>query len=109
MDKCIYAIGKDFKVAMYEYDEENNRIGAQCSEKKYPDRIELNRNSFQSYHFNVFTLACLNNIFDKEELMILYRIINSTDNTENNIDKNEDEKSSNYKKFEDSIVNSIFR
>ena len=33
----------------------------------------------------------------------------STDNTENNIDKNEDEKSSNYKKFEDSIVNSIFR
>ena len=31
MDKCIYAIGKDFKVAMHEYDEENNSIGAQCS------------------------------------------------------------------------------
>ena len=83
MDKCIYAIGKDFKVAMHEYDEENNSIGAQCSEKKYPDRIILNRDSFQSYHFNVFTLACLNNIFDKEELMILYRIIDNTDNTEN--------------------------
>ena len=83
MEKTIYAIGKDFKVAKHEYDEERDIIGAQCSERDYPDRIILCRDDFQSYHFNVYTLACLNNIFDKEELMVLYRIIDSTNNTEN--------------------------
>lgn len=78
----INLIGKDFKIVQHEYDRENNIIGAQCSSKEYPDRIYFGENKFQSYQMNMLTLACLNNIFNKEELMILYQMINCTDNCE---------------------------
>lgn len=80
----INVISSDFKIAKHEYDKETKMIGAQCSEKVYPDNIVMMRNSnkFQSYHFNLLTLACLANMFDKEDLMLLYRMLNYTHNTE---------------------------
>ena len=82
MKNYINVISKDFKIEKNEYDKDNNIIGAQCCERKYPDEIILDINSFQSYHFSLLTLVCLTNIFDKEELLILYRMLNYTENSE---------------------------
>ena len=46
MKNYINVISKDFKIAKHEYDKDNNIIGAQCSERKYPDEIILDMPCF---------------------------------------------------------------
>lgn len=82
-NNCINVLSEDFKISLHEYNPETREIGCQCSEKVYPDKIMYKSERYNTYGFNLLALATMASIFEKDDLLLLYRILDNTVTIEN--------------------------